>query len=134
MRTPWKGGFHERFAVRRLLRSTALALVTGFFLPAPSPVTGIVFNRAAYADPVTGQIPEWIQSTCCGPSDAHKLTMAAIHRSDDGESWTVDGYKHEVPDSKVFPSQDGSVWLFYYDDGHPDDQGYPYCLFLPEAF
>ena len=72
--------------MKRLLRSTAIILALGFFIPAPSPITGIVFNRAAYADPYNGTIPDWIKETCCGPKDVHRLTMANVHEVDGVEA------------------------------------------------
>ena len=117
--------------MRRLLRSTALALALGFFLPVPAPVTGIVFNPAAYADE-TGAIPPWIRSACCGAEDAHRLRADQLYRVSD-RVWRADGYSQEIPDAKVEPSQDGYAWVFYatYSDG---SQGHPYCAFAPLAF
>lgn len=68
--------------IRRLLRSTALAVALGSFLPLPMPVTGIVFDPAAYADPYTGAIPEWIRSACCGPADVHRLAIGQVQEVD----------------------------------------------------
>lgn len=133
--------------MRRLLRSTALALALGFFLPAPGPVTGIVFDPSAYADPFTGQIPDWIKSTCCGPQDAHKLRADQVHRRDNGhgdEWWEVDGYYGpqnpsssgvlaHIPDGEALPSQDGNYWIFYADYG-PGGQSGVYCFFVPMEF
>ena len=55
-----------RGRIRKLLRSTGLAVALSSFLPLPMPLTGIVFDPAAYADPYTGAIPKWIRSACCG--------------------------------------------------------------------
>lgn len=117
--------------MRRLLRSTALALALGFFMPAPNPVTGLVFNPAAYADEA-GQIPSWISSACCGASDIHKLRADQLYRISDF-NWRADGYSHDIPNDKVKPSQDGNAYVFYatYSDG---SQGNVYCAFEPLDF
>ena len=108
-----------------------MVLALGFFLPVPSPVTGLVFNPAAYADE-TGAIPSWISSACCGASDIHKLRADQIYRVND-YYWRADGYSQEIPDTKVRPSQDGNAYVFYatYSDG---SQGTPYCAFVPMSF
>ena len=118
--------------MRRLLRSTAIALALAFFLPAPGPVTGIVFNPAAYADPVTGQIPDWIQSSCCGAQDAHKLRADQVHRVSD-DYYQVDGYVGRIPVGQALPSQDGDYWIFYRQDPDGGQSGV-YCFFIPMAF
>ena len=117
--------------MRRLLQSTALGLALGFFLPLPGAVTGIVFDRSAYADE-TGAIPAWISSACCGASDVHKLRADQVYRVSD-DYWRADGYSQEIPNAKVMPSQDGNAWLFYatYSD---KSQGHAYCAFVPLAF
>lgn len=117
--------------MKRFLRSTALALALGFYLPAPGPVTAIVFNPAAYADEA-GAIPSWISSACCGASDMHRLRADQIYRVSEWV-WRADGYSQEIPNARVLPSQDGNAWLFYgtFADG---SQGYPYCAFVPMAF
>ena len=144
--------------MRRLLRSTAIILALGFFIPAPSPVTGIVFNRAAYADPYNGTIPDWIKETCCGPKDVHRLTMANVHEVDGIEAqhmrpdysgaspgsnyYVVDGYNYPIysQSTSVNPdgvsSRDQYVWAFYREttDSFSGQQSTMYCLFLPESF
>jgi hypothetical protein len=115
--------------MRRYLRSTAIALALSFFLPSPGPVTGLVFNPAAYADPVTGQIPDWIRSACCGPSDVKHLRPDQVSQRSDGW-WLVDGFHQAVSPSRTEPSQDGDYWIFY----ASPDQGQPYCFFAPLAF
>jgi hypothetical protein len=145
--------------LRRLLRSTAIILALGFFIPAPSPVTGIVFNPAAYADPYTGKIPDWISSACCGAGDAHKLRADQIQRvsgdvadhlrpgaSPDYNStyYVVEGYNYPIYDRAEFikPSQDGDYWLFYREESTysslngqgTSPQSSPYCFFIPMAF
>ena len=145
--------------MRRLLRSTAIILALGFFIPAPNPVTGIVFNPAAYADPYTGKIPDWIKSACCGPEDAHRLTMANVQEVDGVEAqrlrpistpaagsnyYIIDGYGQPIysQSTSVNPggvsSQDQYVWAFYAEGrtlaGGDTSQSAIYCLFLPENF
>lgn len=127
--------------MKHLLRSTALALALGFFLPAPGPISGVVFDPAAYADPFTGKIPDWISTACCGPSDAHQLRMDQARENADG-TWTVDGYPWPVKPSttKIDETQDNHVWAFYQDAG-PGGSGplgagsgtgpsHMYCLFI----
>jgi len=145
--------------MRRLLRSSAMALVLGFFLPAPGPETIFVYATAraqgyeGYA-PTTPQllpdgtpIPDWIQSTCCGPRDAHKLRADQVHRRDNGRGdswWEVDGYYGpqnsrnsgelaHIPDAEELSSQDGNYWIFYADYGL-GGQSRVYCFFVPMAF
>jgi len=129
----------------RFMRSTALALALSFFLPAPGPVTGIVFNPAAYADPVTGAIPPWIKSSCCGPQDAHRLRPDQVHRDEQG-NWLVDGYASPIPDKQALPSQDGDYWAFWRDvyvcssvgvctqPKTAASQSPVYCFFVPMEF
>lgn len=123
--------------MRRLLRSTALALALGFFLPVPNPVTGLVFDPAAYADPVTGKIPAWINAACCGPQDAHKLRADQVHRISD-DFYAVDGYVRRIPAGQALPSQDSDYWIFYADypaaAGMQASQSGVYCFFVPMAF
>jgi hypothetical protein len=72
--------------IKRLLQSTSLAVALGSFLPLPMPVTGIVFDPAAYADPYTGAIPKWIRSACCGPGDVHRLAVGQLQEVDAAEA------------------------------------------------
>jgi hypothetical protein len=67
-----------RGRIRKLLRSTGLVVALSSFLLLPMPVTGIVFDPAAYADPYTGAIPKWVRSACCGPADVHRLAMGQV--------------------------------------------------------
>ena len=91
--------------MRRLLRSTAIILALGFFIPAPSPLTGIVFNRAAYADPYTARYRTGYQvQLAVALRDSHKLRADQIHRISD-EYYEVDGYSSLIPDAKVKPSK-----------------------------
>lgn len=123
----------------RLLRTTALGLALGFFLPLPGAVTGIVFNPSAYADPFTGQIPSWIKASCCGPQDAHHLQAEQVH--DEGDYYTVDGYHGnggKIAHRLAVPSQDGDYWIFYGEgrtlSGGDVSQTGVYCFFIPMAF
>ena len=50
------------------------------------PVTGIVFDPAAYADPYTGAMPKWIRSARCGPADVHRLAMGQVREVDAAEA------------------------------------------------
>lgn len=56
-------------------------------------------------------VPGWIKSACCGPADAHLLSPDEYLIDKDG--FHVKGIKMIVPMSKVLPSQDGQVWVFY---------------------
>ena len=69
--------------MRRLLRSTAMAMALGFFLPAPGPGTIFVY-KSAQAAPADQAIPDWINASCCGPSDMHKLRIDQVHEHEDG--------------------------------------------------
>lgn len=117
--------------MKRFLRSSALALALGFYIPAPGPVTAIVFNPAAYADEA-GNIPDWISSACCGASDMHRLRADQVYRVSEWY-WRAEGYSKEIPDAKVKPSQDGSAYVFYAteSDGSVSNA---YCLFVPMVF
>jgi hypothetical protein len=77
-------------------------------------------------------IPAWVKQSCCGPADAHRLTVSQIKHLDEEGGWLVEGHDHLVPDSRVLPSQDGFVWIFYvtYYDGRQSD---PLCFFIPQA-
>ena len=61
----------------------------------------------ANGDPV----PEWIQRSCCGPADAHHLTVDQVHQVPGG--YKVDGLDEIIPTAKALPSQDGDYWVFY---------------------
>jgi hypothetical protein len=75
-----------RGRIRRLLRSTGLVVALSSFLPLPMPVTGFVFDPAAYADPYTGAIPKWIRSACCGPADVHRLAVGQVREVEAAEA------------------------------------------------
>ena len=120
--------------MRRLLRSTAIALALGFFLPAPGPETIFVYKTANAAPTLGGDngLPNWIQGSCCGPQDAHKLRVDQVHRVSD-DYYRVDGYLHPIPAQQAQSSQDGDFWIFYRDDGEGIQSGV-YCFFVPMAF
>jgi hypothetical protein len=113
----------------RFLRSTAIALVLGFFLPAPAAI--FVYKSAHAADPA---IPDWIAASCCGPKDAHRLRVDQVmHNADDGY-YTVEGVggfspSTRIPDRILQPSQDGYYWLFF---GAATQS--VYCFFAPMSF
>ena len=118
------------------------------------PVTGIVFDPAAYADPYTGAVPKWIRSACCGPADVHRLAMGQVREVDAAEALRLrpnankDAVKQRdtyyVIDDYDFPfnskspsinpygvsSRDQYVWAFYR-EGHPASG--MICLFIPES-
>ena len=131
-------------SLHRFMRSTALTLALGFFLPAPGPVTGLVFNPAAYADPVTGAIPPWIKAACCGAQDAHRLRADQVYQDAKGD-WHVEGYAAPIPNDQAHASQDAYYWAFYRDDyvcnggtciqpRTAQTQSGIYCFFVPMEF
>ena len=71
-------------------------------------------------------IPAWVKSACCGPSDAHMYPP--IHRNAAGE-WCVDGLKLCKANDEILPSQDGHVWVFYSPFAGSD--AWIYCFFIP---
>jgi len=106
--------------------------------------------RSAMADSGP-EIPDWVQASCCGPKDVHKLTMEAVHgpmplrdayaqlgaNANDASpasfAYVVDGYHQPVFPGDVKASRDGNVWAFYRTDPDGSQSGM-YCLFLPMAF
>lgn len=114
--------------MRRLLRSTALALLFSSVMPCPSP--DLFIYRSAYA--AEPSIPDWIQASCCGPQDVHRLRVDQVHRRDDGW-YLVDGYNQAIAPQKAQPSQDSNYWIFYRDDGHGSQSGV-FCFFEPMTF
>lgn len=72
--------------------------------------------------------PAWVKQSCCGPDDAHLLTMDMVHRV--GSSWKIDGYPNLIPDADILPSQDGRPWIFYKETA-PGVFTDAYCVFLP---
>lgn len=87
-----------------------------------SPV--LAHDRWANGDPV----PPWVKRACCGPEDAHQLTLDDVHATPKG--WIVAGYHQAIPMGSELPSQDGHYWIFYrnYEDG---SQSTVYCFFVP---
>jgi hypothetical protein len=129
--------------MRRLLRSTALAIL--FAGPIPFSAPDIFVYKSARAEGAPA-LPDWIQASCCGPGDAHKLRVDQVHRTNEG-FYRVDGYDRDIPASWAIPSQDGDYWIFYagYPEGdtcsaqgacshHAASQSSLYCFFVPMAF
>lgn len=56
-------------------------------------------------------VPDWVTKACCGPSDAHHLQPAQVHRVANG--YRIDGYPGTIYDVQVLPSEDGEFWAFY---------------------
>lgn len=132
-----------------LLRSTALGLALAVVAPAMRAPDPFIY-RTAQADNGP-QVPDWVQASCCGPKDVHRLTMGDVqgpmplrqayaqlgqnaeNASPDSSAYIVNGFHQPVFPSEVKPSRDGSVWAFYrtYPDGF---QSGMYCLFLPMEF
>ena len=74
-------------------------------------------------------VPSWVKAACCGPDEAHRLTLAQFHKVTTG--WAIEGIANVVPDDRVFPSQDGWVWGFWSPEGK---DAFVQCLFVPESF
>jgi len=90
--------------------------------------TGAAVGHEQWADGTT--IPSWVRESCCGPADAHRLTVGQIKHIDEEGGWLVEGHYYIVPDYRVLPSQDGHVWIFY--TSFPNgDQSHSYCFFVP---
>lgn len=72
--------------MKRLLRSTALGLALGFFLPAPEPGVIFVWSVKALAASPDGiappVLPNWISDSCCGPQDVHTTARFQGQRPD----------------------------------------------------
>lgn len=122
--------------MRRLLRTTAIGVILGFFLPTPGPEAIFVYKSAHAETNEFKNLPDWVQSSCCGAQDAHKLRADQVYRNEDG-SWHADGYTHLIPNSEsIRASQDSSAWAFYNEHvvgpGGPGTggQGSMYCLFF----
>jgi hypothetical protein len=79
------------------------------------------------------KVPDWVKGSCCGPADAHRLTIANIHTAPWNEDYIiVDGYREPIRKATVLPSEDGFVWIFYKDDVNtPSGQSTVYCVFVP---
>jgi hypothetical protein len=102
----------------------------------PFSAPDIFVYKSAHAA-ATPAIPDWIQSTCCGPEDVHHLTAAQVQRNDDG-TYQVDGYRQPIPAARAQPSQDSDYWIFYRDTasstGGDSSQSGVYCFFIPMNF
>jgi hypothetical protein len=119
--------------VRRLLRSTAIC---AFLAAVPFAAPDLFIYKSAQAANEPG-IPSWIQASCCGPSDAHRLRPEQVHDMD--EYYLVDGYHEKISHKIAQPSQDGDYWIFYSEypgmpNGSPESQSHVYCFFVPMAF
>jgi hypothetical protein len=76
------------------------------------------------------KVPAWVKAACCGPEDAHRLDIGDVTEVKDG--WKVDGLAGVVPRERVYPSQDGYVWVFY-SPNYPNAD-HAYCMFIPMAY
>ena len=110
----------------RLLVSTAIGLALGLLAPITRAPNIFVYASAYAAQP---EIPDWIERSCCGPSDMRRLSASQVKQREDG-SWLAEGYNRPISPSKVQPSQDSNYYIFY----ASPDQMQPYCFFAPEAF
>ncbi len=100
------------------LRIGILAVLSFIFFHTPS------FAHEQWAN---GDIvPSWVQSSCCGPSDAHHLASDQVHTRPDG--WHIDVIRQVLPYGKELPSQDGDYWIFYKADWTGE---HVYCFFAP---
>jgi hypothetical protein len=70
-------------------------------------------------------VPSWVKAACCGPDEAHRLTISQVRKV------KIEGIANVVPDDRVFPSQDGWVWGFWSPEGK---DAFVQCLFIPESF
>lgn len=95
-------------------------------------------------NPSECKVPDWVKQSCCGPSDAHHLTIDMVHGpyehgtgpepSSAVSYYMVDGYPHSIPEAKAIPSQDGEYWVFYKDSMYSGvGPGSVYCFFVPFA-
>lgn len=113
--------------MRRLLRSTAIGLALALVAPAMR-APDLFIYRSAQAENGP-EIPSWIEASCCGGADVHRLSASQVRQREDG-AWLADGYNHAIMPNKVQASQDQYFWIFYRDP----DQTQPYCFFAVEAF
>jgi len=81
------------------------------------------------------KLPDWVKSSCCGPSDAHRLTMLSVHSAPWNDDYMlIDGYNEPIRKATALPSEDGLVWIFYKDGVNtPSGQSTVYCVFMPMA-
>lgn len=121
--------------MKRVSCSSALALLFSSAIPFAAP--DLFIYASAQAEP--GQkLPDWVASSCCGPKDIHRLTMANVQEVDAATAhslrpasslqmsekknyYVIDGYGDPVDSASysVNPSgvssQDQYVWAFYAD-------------------
>ena len=120
---PRRSGYDGRF---RHSRWIWVFLVAGFLVLSSQAESILAHETWANGTPV----PPWVKSWCCSVADAHKLSLGQIRRVDGG--WSVEGFAHIVPDDRVSPSPDESVWIFY--QTHPNGvQSEVFCFFIPES-
>ena len=74
-------------------------------------------------------VPSWVKSACCGPDEVHQLNLSQIHKVKAG--WIIEGIANIVPDDRVYPSEDGTVWGFWAPEG---EDAFVQCLFVPLGF
>ena len=79
-------------------------------------------------------VPDWVERSCCGINDAHRLSPDQVHRVPDG--YMIDGYPRVIFDTQVLPSEDGEYWAFYSENTDADGNRYfssVFCFFAPTA-
>ncbi len=108
---------HER-RLMRWMAAYAIATFIGFWMTTPARA------HEQWADGTI--VPEWVKSSCCGPSDVHHLRPDQAKALSDG--WHVEGVKEVIPYDKEMQSQDGDYWVFYKTYG---DYQNVYCFFAP---
>ena len=74
-------------------------------------------------------VPSWVKSACCGPDEVHQLNLSQVHKVKAG--WIIEGIANIVPDDRVYPSEDGTVWGFWAPEG---EDAFVQCLFVPLGF
>jgi hypothetical protein len=79
------------------------------------------------------KVPDWVKASCCGPSDAHRLTMLNVHSAPWNDDYIlIDGYNEPIRKATALPSEDGFVWVFYKEGVNtPSGQSTVYCVFMP---
>jgi hypothetical protein len=79
------------------------------------------------------KLPDWVKASCCGPGDAHRLTMLNVHAAPWNDDYMlIDGYDEPIRKGIALPSEDGYVWIFYKNNVNtPSGQSAVYCVFVP---